>query len=101
MNMYPQLKPHQSLLKMYKEHLQELYDKIMQFTDFGEQMILINRTLPDHFQFPVSLVIKQLQKIHDYVFQDQSPKFSKVQWQFIQFLNQFELSPAFVNQSQA
>ncbi|KAM3139243.1 hypothetical protein pb186bvf_008653 [Paramecium bursaria] len=98
---YQDLPIQQSFYKLYNECFEGLAQKILQYTDFGQQIAFILKPINNEFREIVKPIAGQLAKLHGFVFSDQSQKISKVQWQYIQFLSQCELVPNYVNQSQA
>ncbi|CAD8073588.1 unnamed protein product [Paramecium primaurelia] len=98
---YPQLNVQQAFQKLYNENLSQLSQKILQFTEFGQQIQFLLQPISNQIIEFVEPIQQQLSNLHKFVFEDQSTNISKVQWQFMQFLTQCEILPNYINQSQA
>ncbi|CAD8159523.1 unnamed protein product [Paramecium pentaurelia] len=98
---YPQLNVQQAFQKLYNQNLSQLSQKILQFTEFGQQIQFLLQPISNQIKEFVEPIQQQLSNLHRFVFEDQSTNISKVQWQFMQFLTQCEILPNYINQSQA
>ncbi|CAD8163385.1 unnamed protein product [Paramecium octaurelia] len=101
MILYPQHKVHQAFQKLYNEYLSQLSQKILNFTEFGQQIQFVLQPIGNQIKEFVEPIQQQLTNLHKFIFEDQSTNISKVQWKFMQFLTQCEILPNFINQSQA
>ncbi|CAD8077489.1 unnamed protein product [Paramecium sonneborni] len=101
MIVYPQHKVHQAFQKLYQEYLSQLSQKILNFTEFGQQIQFVLQSISPEIKDFIEPIQQQLSNLHKFVFEDQSTNISKVQWQFMQFLTQCEILPNYINQSQA
>ncbi|CAD8154485.1 unnamed protein product [Paramecium octaurelia] len=101
MMIYPQQNVRQAFLNLYKEYLSILSQKILNFTEFGQQIQFVLQPINHEVKEFVMPILQQLTNLHKFIFEDQSSNLSKVQWQFMQFLTLCELLPNYINQSQA
>ncbi|CAK82487.1 unnamed protein product (macronuclear) [Paramecium tetraurelia] len=101
MILYPQQKVHQAFQKLYNEYLSQLSQKILNFTEFGQQIQFVLQPIGNQIKEFVEPIQQQLTNLHKFIFEDQSTNINKVQWKFMQFLTQCEILPNYINQSQA
>ncbi|CAD8065874.1 unnamed protein product [Paramecium primaurelia] len=101
MILYPQQKVHQAFQKLYNEYLSQLSQKILNFTEFGQQIQFVLQPISNEIKEFIEPIQQQLSNLHKFIFEDQSTNITKVQWQFMQFLTQCEILPNYINQSQA
>ncbi|CAD8158116.1 unnamed protein product [Paramecium pentaurelia] len=98
---YPQHNVRQAFLTLYNEYLSILSQKILNFTEFGQQIQFVLQPINHEMKEFMMPIIQQLTNLHKFIFEDQSSNLSKVQWQYMQFLTLCEILPNYINQSQA
>ncbi|CAD8056200.1 unnamed protein product [Paramecium primaurelia] len=98
---YPQHNVRQAFLTLYNEYLSILSQKILNFTEFGQQIQFVLQPINHEMKEFLMPIIQQLTNLHKFIFEDQSSNLSKVQWQYMQFLTLCEILPNYINQSQA